>query len=64
MSKYNFDSMDMMDLLIIHSGEKFKEVEDVSDIKSFLLEIDHPKKDNASYCFELYNYFKEPICIK
>lgn len=39
-------------------------LDDLEDCKKHLSDINHPKKDDASYCYEFWQFCNEPICIK
>jgi hypothetical protein len=51
------------DLLIEHCMMKRPEMETIEDVKQYLTDIDHPEKDNASFCYEFFNFLKEPFCV-
>lgn len=40
------------------------QLDDLEDCKMYLSDINHPKKDDASFCYEFWQFCIGTICIK
>ncbi len=55
---------DFYDLLLDSCIDKESEFQSVADVKAYLHKKEHPEKDNASFCYDFFQFCKEPFCIK